>query len=101
MHEQETLPLTIHIEQPLVPKDHWDIPPFNAEGVCAKCGYEKIHSRYHNGVATYEPCYDHFDSHRTTVAPIGGDTWVSASQFPEHLDRSCDRCSYQWVEATV
>jgi hypothetical protein len=98
MNEQEILPLTITVEQPLVPKEQWGLSPFQADGVCIKCGCEKIHTQYHKGVATYEPCYDHFDAHRSRIQ---GDGWISVSEFPEHVDRRCTRCSYKWVEAVL
>jgi hypothetical protein len=89
MTEQLVLPLTIATEQPLEPEQPWGLPLFDPDRVCAKCACEDIHVQYHDGVATYEPCYA---------------VWRSEgcrSDFPEHFDVHCRRCGYQWCEATL
>ena len=83
-------PLT---EQP--PPD-WRLPKFSGhKSRCPKClsgaddtGHPKMN--YHERVATYHPCYLLTLNQPDLFALIG---------FPEHLDRRCIACGYEWVEA--
>lgn len=63
-----------------------DLPPFNENAACLKCRGTDISARY-IGKPT-----DHL------WRPQCGQASWSA---PEHIDRSCRRCGYEWAEATA
>lgn len=57
---------------------------FYPSATCPKCGHGAIHTSYHarGGVR----CDDHGQ----------GMPWD-----PEHLERTCQRCHYEWAEAVL
>lgn len=61
------------------------LPQFNAEATCAKCGHDDIRTNY-------QPDTSHYD------CPIAKE--MQTSYGPEHLTRCCQRCHFQWEEAT-
>ena len=94
MSEQEVFPLTVTVEQPLLPREQWSLPEFRDQP-CVKCGNEAAATAYHCGVASYKPCYQHWQANHGDGD--GRSTW----NFPEHFDRRCDRCGYEWCEAIL
>lgn len=56
------------------------LPPFNPEATCPKCGYDLIGVLYQRFGCSYPA--------RCGVRHTG----------PEHLDRVCQRCHYEWAE---
>ncbi len=100
---QDTLDLdeVVEVRIPYLPtevtKPSWDLPPFSGKKVvCAKCGLgvgsdDSTTSTHHHRTATVGgPCYEMIRFHMDIYNQIG---------FPEHLDRRCPVCGYQWVEA--
>ena len=61
-----------------------DLPPFDENASCAKCGWGAIRAIYHR--TSIEGCPCEF-----------AQVWV----MDEHLCRVCERCGGAWCEATV
>jgi ribosomal protein S27AE len=89
MSEQFTFDLEVSVPLTLVAA-RIDLPKFNEEGVCPKCGSPSARVDYHRAIASYAPCGVYLQE----VEQRG-------LEFPEHLDRTCDRCHYAWTEAVL
>lgn len=90
--QQGELDLEVLQHHRLVPVEKdWGLPEYDPAGACPKCRSEAVGTRYHQGVNTWDPCWENYKRHRTDVNSFG---------FPEHLDRLCNRCGYRWAEAT-
>src|SRR5580692_10620130 len=61
-----------------------DLPPFDENASCAKCGYSRVRVICHSSRTTKFPC------DRSGAGVVG-----------EHLCRVCERCGGGWCEATV
>lgn len=76
----------------------WHLPPFSGKKTrCSKCGIGALSedsivgTTYHAHVPIHEPCYRlYVQGNMPLYTQIG---------FPEHLDRRCPVCHYEWVEA--
>lgn len=53
-------------------------PPYDEYATCRKCGHNDIHTRY--------------------VEACGDD---KCSRHPEHHERYCRRCSFEWAEKPI
>lgn len=65
-----------------------DLPPYNPEATCPKCGHDDVHTRY-------EPTAHH---HSCQVREMVTDPVCCTA---EHMERTCRRCGYQWPEACM
>jgi hypothetical protein len=77
------------------------LPPYTENARCSKCAYDAVGTQYKQG------------AHQQCV--LGGrfGWWPGMSKqeiaeqdavnnsIPEHLDRTCSRCQYQWAEAVI
>lgn len=78
--------MPIDVEEPT-----WGLVPFSGkETLCVKCQTTGIkNAQHHDQVATYRPCYRLVQANHPLFIRI---------RFPEHIDRRCDVCGYEWVE---
>lgn len=61
------------------------LKPFNPNAMCPKCGHDVVRVSYSVG-----------------GCPYPADCGVSAAfDDGEHLDRTCQRCHYEWAEAVM
>jgi hypothetical protein len=61
-----------------------DLPPFDKDGACPKCGFPGIRVLFHGGKREGFPCW-------SVVR------WI----LDGHLCRVCNRCGHGWCEASV
>lgn len=83
------------VRYPLVesPGPSLDMPPFSGKGAhCSKCGGDSVRMDYHAGLTTYKPCAAIWYRTPTEVKRQFGNI------FPEHMDRRCTTCNYEWTE---
>ncbi len=66
-----------------------DFPALNLKGLCKKCK------------APAAQIVTQFVQQETTILPSYSETPSVAYVFPEHMLRTCGRCSYSWKEATA
>lgn len=66
----------------------FDLPPYTGEASCVKCRKGSPMVSYHDRVAGWRPCWE-----------ASAHTSLPREAFPEHLDRKCHGCGYEWVEA--
>jgi hypothetical protein len=60
-----------------------NLPPYNAEATCPKCGHDVVKTSYQpRGCSTPAHCGVRWDG-------------------PEHHDRNCQRCHYEWAESVI
>ena len=64
------------------------IKPYDSSSFCSKCGFHEVSTNYHNS----------FDCHAFGPNDV---CWDVQCNTQEHLLRTCNRCSYEWVEATI
>jgi hypothetical protein len=95
--EQETFALSVSVEQPLLPQERWHLPEYSTVRPCSKCGGMNLTTVYHDGVKNWQPCYQHWWKYQ--YESPGSST--SQDTFPEHMDRRCTRCNYEWCEAVL
>lgn len=61
-----------------------ELPAFNPEAACPKCGHADVSVLYQDSGCPYPyTCGE--------MAPFGS----------EHLDRTCQRCHHRWAEAVI
>jgi hypothetical protein len=63
-----------------------NLPPFNPDTTCPKCGHDDVLMIYVSG-------------HRAWDSPRCG--LVSTDKYQEHMDRCCQRCHYEWPTAVI
>ena len=63
--------------------------PYDAARPCPQCGNDRVKTRY-EGPIEQDPCW-----YDRKYRPVG--------KWPEHpyLHRTCERCEYQWPEASL
>lgn len=99
---QDELDLTQEytVEMPFMPierrRPSWHLTPFSGKKVpCPKCGLGAGENdsapagHYHPNVSTTAPCYALTQQHQDLFQMVG---------FPEHIDRRCHFCHFEWVE---
>ena len=64
--------------------EEFELPPFNEEAICPKCGYEGIQA-YWQRSRKYAYIYSNEEDRETR----------------EHLRRTCYRCHYEWNESVL
>ncbi len=88
---------------------------FNSLGKCPKCHFEMISDKYQKGShlhCTVSDAPDKYSSMMETVKFLGRyvsqQNWDSIDEMykemqaiPEHIERTCLRCGYNWPEATL
>lgn len=94
---QEAFTLTVNVQKPLVPNDAWGLPEFGDDHSCEKCGSDNVITAYHCDVANWKPCYEIWRE-RSQDAQIMASSWRT---FPEHMDKKCTRCGYEWTEGVL
>lgn len=97
MTEQEAMTLTVTVEQPLVPKESYNLPEFRLDRSCVKCGSDAVITRYHCDIANWEPCYEIWQEHFRDAEIMAS----PSHNFPEHMDKTCSLCGYEWCEAVL
>lgn len=60
-----------------------ELPPYQADTICPKCGHDKVGTQYQPPF--HDSCFD-------TQCP---------EKEPERLERRCERCRFAWPQATV
>jgi hypothetical protein len=97
---QETLDLdqVLTVTVPFMPVEveplSYRLPEFSGRNTrCAKCGISsETPANYHDGVTLRhtEPCYRAWQTLEEARFSV---------PFPEHIDRRCPVCRYEWTEA--
>lgn len=85
---------------------------YNADGLCPKCCFNAITDKFFKG--SHSPCSvsDAVDKRQATFQfcwmPISDETAAYLDELdkeinavPEHIERTCLRCSFVWAEATM
>lgn len=63
------------------------LPPYAENATCPKCGHDDINVSYSKG---------------TSFGALGCAYYCSLrGSIKEHLDRTCNRCHYQWAESVI
>jgi hypothetical protein len=83
------------VRYPLIesPEPGLDLPPFSGKDAhCSKCGDNNVRIDFHAGMTTHKPCAGIW--YRTPPEVKKHYAFI----FPEHMDRRCTTCNYEWSE---
>lgn len=79
--------------------------PFDPDARCPKCAYDAVKTEYRSGahggcMGYYKFPVQYLSDYSVDLDALRVDADYRRS-FPEHLDRTCARCSYAWAEAVA